>query len=272
MKTRIVIFSLLLCFAFSFADTVNFTTWTVKVETKDSPSGLPDFQNRIEATAKTLIKNLLFDSDRTVEDYLTENTKLARQFDRTSLKSKESDFRYLSDGSTIYEYEIPLTGSLMKLLVPGTGGGIPLATLCCPICKRPWPENTPVPDSVKLIPLENEFTPQYTGILIDARDITLNPSLFLKVFTDEGKQAYGLSFADENYVISQGLVSYTTSFDQAFKSDRLGINPLRITALRSIGLNKTDIVISTASAKMMHSSQHNLGLLEHCQVVVLISE
>jgi hypothetical protein len=219
-----------------------------------------------------LIKNLLFDANRTVEDYLTENGRLSRQFDRITLNSKESDFKYLSDGSTIYEYEVPISGPMMKLLIPGTGGGIPLATLCCPTCNRPWPENMPVPEGVKLIPLENELTPQYTGVLIDARDITLNPALFPQVFTDEGKEAYGLSFADAAYVTAQGLVSYTNSLEEAFKSDRLGINPLRITALKSSGTNKTDIVISSASTKMMHSSQHNLKLLEHCQVVVLLSE
>lgn len=258
-------------FMLVLADSVDFTNWIVKVETKSETRG-SDFQSNFETQAKTLIKNLLFDANRTIEDYLSENNKLSRQFERLNLNSKKSDMRFLSDGSIISEYEIPITGPLFRLLIPSMGSGMPLATLCCPICKRPWQENQPVPDNVKLIPLENEFTPQYTGVLIDARDITLNPALFPKIFTDDGKEIYGLSFADSNYVITQGLVSYTTSLAEAFRSERLGINPLRITALKSTGLNKTDIIISTASARMMHSSQHNLALLEHCQVVILISE
>lgn len=215
---------------------------------------------------------MLFDSNQTVEDYLTANTKLARQFDRMNLKIKETDIRYLSDGTIIYEHETPLIGPIMKLLLPTTGGGMPFATLCCPVCKRPWQEGQPIPEGVKLIPLESDLTPQYTSILIDARDITLNPALFPKVLTEDGKEVYGLSFADSSCVISQGLVTYTYSYGEAFKNNKLGINPLRITAVKSIGNNKTDIVISQASAKMMHSSQHNLKLLEQCQVVVLIGE
>jgi len=271
MKINILIASCVLCLSFVFADVVDFSNWSLKIETKEN-NEVPNFQANLETNAKSSIKNMLFDSNQTVEDYLTFNTKLARQFDRMNLKMKESDVRYLSDGSTIYEYEMPITGPIMKLLLPATGGGVPLATLCCPTCGRPWQENQPVPEGVKLIPLESDLTPQYTGVLIDARDITLNPALFLKVFTDEGKEVYGLSFVDSNYVITQGLVTYSTSYADAFKNDKLGINPLRITAMKSSGENKTDIIISSASAKMMHSSQHNLELLEHCQVVVLISE
>jgi len=272
MKMKVLIISLILCCGFIFADTVDFSNWTIKITSKTEPAQQINTQTVLSAQAKSLIKNLLFDADQTVEDYLTQSGKLMRQFDRMNLNSKELESHFLSDGSTINEYEIPVTGSLMKILIPRTGGGVPLATLCCPTCKRPWPEDMLVPEGVKLIPLENEFTPQYTGVLIDARDVTLNPCLFPKVITDEGQEVYSLSFADSSYVAGQGLVVYMNSFTDAFKSDRLGINPLRITALRSTGTNKTDLIIPAASAKMMHSSQHNLEVLEHCQVVVLLGE
>jgi hypothetical protein len=265
---KILFFSILLCFILCYADTIDFNNWTVKIESKDT-NGSP---TQIADQAKVLIKNALFDANRTIEDYLAANGRMSKQFSRTNLSIKQSDYRYLSDGSTIYIYEIPITGQLLKMLVPGTGGGIPIATLCCPTCHQLWPENMPIPDGVKLIPVENELTPEYTGVLIDARDITLNPALFLKVFTEEGKEAYGLSFADSIYVVNEGLVSYVHSLDQAFSNERLGFNPLRITALKSSGLNKTDIIISDASAKMMHSSQQNLKNLEQCKVVILLSE
>lgn len=269
---KVLIIGVVFCLSLAIADTVDYSNWTVKIETKESPQQELTVQANLGSIAKSLIEKLLFDADRTLEEYLAENGKIGRQFDRLNITPKESDVHYLSDGSTIYMYEVPITGPIMKLLVPGTGGGIPIATLCCPTCGRPWPEDLPVPDNVKLVPLENELTPQYTGVLIDARDITLNPALFPKFFSDEGKEVYGLSFATAEYVTSQGLLSYVTSFDDAYKSERLGINPLRITALKSTGKNKTDIIISTASAKMMHSSQHNLKNLEQCRVVVLIGE
>lgn len=272
MKIKLLVGCFFLCVSFLSADKFDFSNWTVKVETNESPVQQLAIQSTLISTAKSIVKNQLFDADRTVEDYLTENIRINRQFDRLNVNLKQSDVRFLSDGSSIYEYELPITGQIIKLLIPGTGRGIPVSTLCCPTCGQLWPENLPIPEGVKLVPLENELTPQYTGVLIDARDILVNPALFPKIFSDEGKEVYGLSFATAEYVSAQGLVNYTTSFSDAYQSDLLGINPLRITALRSTGQNKTDIIISDASAKMMHSSQHNLGLLEQCRVVILLAE
>jgi hypothetical protein len=272
MKVKLILGCLTLCLSLLVADKFDFSNWTVKIETNESPVQQLAIQTTLGSTAKSVIKNQLFDANRTVENYLTENIKINRQFDRLNVNFKQSDVRFLSDGSTIYEYELPITGSIMKILIPYAGGGIPVSTLCCPICGQLWPENLSIPEGVKLIPLENELTPQYTGVLIDARDIITNPALFPKIFSDEGKEVYGLSFASGEYVTAQGLVSYTTSFSDAYQSDLLGINPLRITALRSSGNNKTDIIISTTSAKMIHSSQHNLKLLEQCRVIILLAE
>lgn len=272
MKIKILLVSIVLCISMLLADAIDYTNWKISIEVKDDPTAVIDLHSKLESTAKSMIKNILFDANQTVEDYLVANGKLSRQFDRLNLKLKQSDIRYLSDGSTIYQYEVPLTGSIMNLIFPGAGTATPLAILCCPLCGRPWPENLAVPDGVKLIPMESELTPQYTGVLIDTRDITLNPCLFPKIFTDDGKEVYSLNFADSNYVFTKGLVAYVNSYADAYQNERLGINPLRITALKSTGDNKTDIIISSFNAKSMHSSQHNLRLLENCQVVILTSE
>jgi len=272
MKIKLLIGCFFLCFSLLIADNFDFSNWVIKLQTNENPVQQLALQQSLITSAKNIVKNQLFDATRTVEDYLTQNLKISRQYDRLTLNIKQSDVRFLSDGATIYEYELPITGSILKLLIPNTGGGIPVSTLCCPTCGQLWPENQLIPDGVKLVPLENELTPQYTGVLIDAREITVNPCLFPKILSDENKEVYGLSFASAEYVTEQGLVKYTTSFSDAYQSDLLGINPLRITALKSLGENKTDIVISSASAKMMHSSQHNLKLLEQCRVVILLAE
>ncbi|MEO0076456.1 MAG: hypothetical protein ABIK33_00355 [candidate division WOR-3 bacterium] len=268
MKKTILLLCLLIGLGFSY--NIDYTNWTVNFQIEKAGLTELKVETDIDRTLKSLIKNLQFDNNRTVQDYLNEHSQIARQFDRLRIGARETDIRYLSDGATIYEYEAPLTGQVMKLLMPYSGGGIPITTLCCPICKRPWPEDLAVPEGVKLVPQETEFTPKYTGILIDARDIDLQPCLFPKVLTEDGEEIYSLGFATNEYVTKLGLVSYVQSFDQAFQNERLGINPLRVTALKSSGPNKTDIIISQADAKTMHNSQHNLGLLERCQVVILI--
>lgn len=272
MKTKILLCSAILCLSFLYADNVDFSSWTIKIETKDLPPGITYTQTQVETIAKSMIKNLSFDANQSVQDYLKENGKLARQFERMRLKIKESNIRFLSDGSTIYEYETPITGAILQLLTPTKEKPILLTQLACPTCKRSWPDNIPAPESVKLVPLESELTPQYTAVLIDARDITLNPALFPKIYNEDGKETYSINFATSEYLQARGLITYVNSIADAFNNDLVGINPLRISALKSAGSRKTNIIISNASAKMMHSSQHNLKLLEQCKVVVLISE
>lgn len=265
---KILVCLIILCLSLLYADNINYTNWTVEIEIKKPV----DDNSAVDSIAKALIKNIYINANQKVQDYLKENSKLSRQFDRMMLKSRESNIRYLSDGSTIFEYEIPITGFLLQLLMPTQQTPTILTQLACPLCVRPWPDNTPVPESVKLIPVENELTPQYTAVLIDARDIMLNPALFPKIFNEDSQEVYGVNFAVPEYLESQGLVTYMTSLTDAFNNDLLGINPLRITALKSTGEYKTDIVISNASAKMMHSSQNNLKLLEQCKVVVVTGE
>ena len=135
---KILLFSVLFCFILCYADTIDFNNWAVKIETKESNVS----SAQISDQAKTIIKNTLFDANRTIEDYLAANSRTSKQFSRTNLSPKQSDYRYLSDGSTIYIYEIPITGQLLKMLVPGTGGGIPIATLCCPTCHQHEPTDS----------------------------------------------------------------------------------------------------------------------------------
>lgn len=272
MRMKLSILVILVSVSLVFADTIDFLNWSARITIKDKPDDLQEFQNILETRTKNLIRQVYFDSSQTVAEYLTNNPKINRQFERLNVNFQELTNKFLSDGTMIFEYEIPITGTIMKTLIPYTGGGTSLMPLCCPVCKRAWPENLEVPKDVKLVPFEEENVPRYTGVLIDARDIDLKPGLFPKIYTEDNKEVYSLSFVKPEYCAERGLLVYTNSLTEALQNERVGINPIRITALKSIGKHKTDIVISSSAGKLLHSSQDNLKLLERCKVVVLISE
>lgn len=267
MKIKVLV-SLLVFIGLQFADSVDFSKWMINIEIKE----LPKNTNQVDTIAKSIIKNLVYDASRSVQAYLKDNSKLARQFDRLYLKIKESNIRFLSDGSTIYEYEVPITGAVLQLLSPPNENPVILTEQACPVCKRIWLENQPIPEDIRLIPMENDLTPQYTAILIDARDINLVPSLFPKIYNEDTKEVYSINFIKLEQLNSKALITYVKSIADDFNNDLVGINPLRITAIKSTGANKTDMVIPNTAAKMMHSSVSNLKLLEQCKVVVIISE
>lgn len=252
-------------------DTADFNRWVVKLQNVERSSADAE-EIDISQQIRDLVRNLNFDGDFTVGEYLTMNPKVSRRFERNPILARPVDTKFLSDGSVSAEYEVPITGSILKTLLPKTGGGIPLAPLCCPVCKRPWPEDMEIPEGVSLIPEEKEPVTNYTGIIIDAQGLKLTPALFPKILNEDGKEAYGVSFVSDNYAQELGLVSYVRSMAEAYRNERAGLNPLRIDALRVSGRLNSEIVITNNDAVRMHQSERNLRLLEHCQVVVVIGE
>ena len=272
MKKLLFIFACLgLSIGLATTDSIDFNRWAIKLKNIEQPGtevGNIDISSRVIE----LIRKLNFDGDFTVGDYLSMNPRTSRRFDRIPMLARPVDTKFLSDGSVSAEYELSITGTILKTLMPKTGGGIPLAPLCCPVCKRPWPDNLEIPEGVTLIPEETEPTTSYTGIIIDAQGLKLKPALFPKILNEEGKEVYGLSFVSDNYVQESGLVSYVRNLSEAYQNTRAGLNPLRIDVLRTNGRLNSDIIITNYDAERMHQSQRNLKLLEHCQVVVLTGE
>jgi len=219
---------------------------------------------------KEILKDYFYDSEITIRDFLMANPRVERKFNyfRPRLSSEEKQL--LSDGTSVVEFRIPLLGEFLRLVAPKTGGGLPLGGVCCPLCGQPWPENKEIPEGVTLVPKEDNTLPRYTGIIIDARRINLNPCLFLKVLDEENKEVYGPGFVDEDELVNNGIVQYTYSLKSAYDNERAGNLPLVINPLRSSGKNRSDIIISSLDAKRLHSSAHNLKLLNRCRVVVVL--
>jgi len=260
-----------LSIVWAMTDSIDYNRWIITIRNVEQTNAATE---NVELLPKVrdVIRNLAFDGDFTVGEYLAMNPKVARRFERNPILAKPVDTKFLSDGSVSAEYEIPITGPILSTLLPKTGGGIPLAPLCCPVCKRPWPENLEIPEGVTLIPQETEPTTKYTGIIIDARGLKLTPALFPRILNEDGKEVYGLGFVAQNYAQELGLVSYVQNLSEAYRNERSGINPLRIDALRTAGRLNSDIIIANSDAVRMHESQQNLKLLERCRVIVIMGE
>lgn len=274
MRRFLILFAVIGCsMVLAGTDSINFNKWTIRLQHVEIPDAKVEASDiDFSQPVKNLIRSLNYDGDFTVEEYLTMNPRVSRRFERNPILTRPVDTKYLSDGSVSAEYEVSITGSILKTLIPKTGGGIPLAPLSCPLCRRPWPEDLEVPEGIKLVPEEQEPIITYTGIIIDAQGLKVKPALFPKIFNEDGKEAYGIGFALENYVQDLGMVSYVRTMSEAHRSERAGLNPLRIDALRVNGRLNSDIIITNNDAIRMHQSQRNLKLLERCQVLIVIGE
>ncbi len=249
----------------------DFERWEIVVS-KETDARSSISPREISFEAKEAIKNYFYDSEMTVRDFLMMNPRIERKFNHFTFHPFPEEKQFLSDGSSLVEFRVPVTGEFLRLLAPKTGGGIPIGPVACPLCGQPWPEDKEIPEGVVPVPIESEDLPRYTGLIIDARRTELKPCLFLKVLNEDGKEVYGPAFVDADEVISKGLVQYTRSLRAAYDSERVGNFPLLINAVKSAGRNKSDIIISNYDGKRIHNSSHYLKLLKRCRVVVVLPE
>jgi outer membrane protein OmpA-like peptidoglycan-associated protein len=132
------------------------------------------------------------------------------------------------------------------------------------------------------IPIEQVPTRPYTGIVIDARG-TLpvhgefgsekgEPCFFPRIWDDTMDLFYERNMADPQRMLDYGIVQYDYTADETRYQSRIGRNPLRITARKIFGINRTDPVIARADALRVLSSPENRKLLEDGRVVILLDQ
>lgn len=109
----------------------------------------------------------------------------------------------------------------------------------------------------------------YTGLIVDARDIGLQPCMCPKILTNEGRrEVYGPGLADPDKA-GIGFAAYTCSVEEARKNQRAGRNPLVIKATGSHGIRKGDVVISENDAvSVLRADLHN-NILKECRVIIV---
>lgn len=223
---------------------------------------------------KSYLRSLIYDDEKTLEDFLLLNPRIERRFNHLSLNYQEEKKSFLSDGSQIIEYSLSLRPNILAIIAKKTGEGKVIGELACPLCKRPWPKDLPIPEGVKLIPYEESgvIKEKYTGIIIDCRHLSLKPAIFPKIYSEDLKEVYSINFCDSLSLIDNGLVSYVKTLDSAYRHKKAGNFPLYISGLKVIGKNRCDIVISNKDALTLHNSLNNLKLLEKGRIIIVYKD
>ena len=256
--------------AIAGADSLDYTRQSIIVVTLET--GAIDMQNMAALNGRALqaLKSASYDRDWTVGSYLSSHALVQRRLERMNLANQRLGTKYLSDGTVSTEYEFPLTGAVLGLMLPVRSVPRLLGRAACPCCGQPWPEGKEPPAGVKLVPYENGDAPEYTGILIDAKGLDSRPALFPQVVTESGDDVFSADFAKPEQMTQYGLVGYFHNRTQALTADRIGSNPLTVRALGATGTNSCDLVISQADAARIHGSKSNLELLSRCHVGFLV--
>ena len=226
------------------------------------PSGRQASSNRIQLALPILIKDPLLsiyvDDQNTLEDYVQSGGITLQDITDIIDKSKRTP-PYFKDASnlltTTHTISLQDIGSLLIKH------------------RSPYRQQKPI-DTIA--------TRAYSGIVIDARgslpvhgEFTKSkvfPSLFPRIWNEEMDLVYERNMVEPSIAKSQMIVEYGSSIDFKKYSDRIGNDPLWITAKKVYGQNRCDPVISYDDYLRITSSQQNLDLLRQGKVVIILND
>ncbi len=254
-----------------FADTtyVDWLNLTLKATISLKDDGLLS-RSDVGRKFLNLLKDTYYDANQKVGDFLRYDFQKEAQLIPYLQDYRRIDERYLTDGTKEIDYEIPLSQRILGLILPKSESVKLVVPMCCPTCGQIWPQERRIPEGLTLIPKEENIVSNYTSIVIDCRNLGLNPALFPKVKNDRGDDVYSLAFAQSEYVSENGLVLFVKDIQDIYTNSRVGYNPLRISAIGVGGKNKTDPTISQFDAVKIHGSKNGLELLAKCRIAFVL--
>ena len=206
-----------------------------------------------------------------VEDAIGANEEVLGQVTNMVREARMVHREYLSDGTVEVTLRMPLWGGFTQLFLP--------------------PEFRTVPDvkavssagnadansgSQSGVRAEGESAPTkadskiYTGMVVDARGIGLNPALAPEILDEDGKEVFGSTYVSREFAVHQGMAGYYKELAAAQADKRVVTKPLVVKGVKAEGQGKSNVIISKADADIIRGTSENLSILKQCRVTIVV--
>lgn len=209
----------------------------------DLPSGISEALRsaRDDALRRILasLREVPVDSKASIGDLVSTSEDLASRLEETVVENirEVGEPRYPGTGTVEIDAEMALTGNVTDMFLPEVE------------------EKSSTASS----------SGEYSGLVIDVRGLGFHPAIAPRVLDEDGREVYGVDFADRERAIRFGIAGYSTDLEEAMQAERVGDKPLAVRGVRVSGGNGTDVVISTGDARFVS----RLRALRECQVVIV---
>jgi len=107
----------------------------------------------------------------------------------------------------------------------------------------------------------------YTGLVIDARDVPLIPATTFRVLDPNGREVYSIQHVDRERFMASGMAAYQTNINWATGDPRVGPKPLVAKAVKTVSPNNVDVVISQKDADAILNNNYDFRAA--CRVIVV---
>lgn len=198
------------------------------------------------------IKGVRIDSETLVVNAMTQNDVIRTRVQGIVRGARTINTRYLSDGAVEVTVEI-------RMASPAAPTDTLAATVLPPQTLGTQSQNIP-----------KAGNPVYTGVIFDARGLSIRPAMSPKVVDEDGREVYGSAFVSTEWATKFGIVGYAKDLEASKKNDRVAANPLVVKGAKVSGTGGCDLVISNADAQGMRDMSKNLSFLEQCRVLIVV--
>ena len=112
----------------------------------------------------------------------------------------------------------------------------------------------------------------YTGLIIDARGLGVEPVLNPVIVSEQGHDIYSFVFISREFAVQNGVCKYLCNMDQALTDKRVGSHPLILKGLRKEGKSNAAIVISMSGYRVLEKTTERHGFLKECRVIIVTDQ
>ncbi len=248
-----------------------------------------------------VLKEVRVDSVTHIENYMVQNDEIRLRTAGWVQASTEirKRRRYLSDGAIEVTVAMILGGDLLTLLMnfplsspPAPQPPVPLPSV--PEKPRPPLSVSPAESKGVVPPLEQPKIqaeerpffkpgapkpetkplladlPPYTGLVVDARGLKVQPALVPKILDEQGVELYQGSYVSRASVAQSGVALYAKDLTAAQTHSRVGKNPMTVKGFKVNPGNPSDIVLSPEETKRVAPFAQKGTFLEECKVMIVI--
>lgn len=112
----------------------------------------------------------------------------------------------------------------------------------------------------------------YDSLVVDARNIGFNPSLFPTIYDEDGNAIYDIAYINKKSAATNGYITYSTNSYLTNENIKnvIGTNPYNVVAWRTRGRLSGDLVIGNEDASIIMSGVKLKTALKNCKVVFII--
>ena len=243
--------------------TINWTTGnilaigkaSVEDNTKTSQKSVPG-SARADANRHIIdiLKQLIINNSLSVGEYASKNDVILAGIEKTARDAVIKKQYYTSALSVEIIIETNMFGGFLQLVLPEKIKQIPQINF-----------EKPGEKEKSRKPGEN----LYTGLIIDARKLDVEPILNPVITSEQGHEIYSSTFISREFAVQNGVCKYFCNMEEALKDDRIGSHPLVLKGLRSAGEQNRAIVISMSDYNLLEKTTERHTFLKECRLIIV---